>query len=146
MTSAERAAGRAPITPVARPARPRPRDFSALDLSTVGLNSSPGLRTGTGLALLAGGAILLLAVHVRTSFLNLQTAGLILLLTGLSWLWIPVRDKRRLLRRALAGVRRYLERDADLVGGVRRPLAELFAPETDRDADPATKVPPAADH
>jgi hypothetical protein len=93
----------------------------------------------------AGGAILLLAVHVRTSFLNLQTAGLILLLTGLGWLWIPVQDKRRLLRRALAGIRHYLERDADLVGGVRRPLAELFAPETDRDVDPATKVPRAAD-
>lgn len=104
--------------------RPRPRDFSAPDLSTVGLNSGPGLRTGTGLALVTGGAILLLAVHVHTSFLNLQTAGLILLITGLGWFWIPVRDKRRLLRRTLAAIRRYLERDADLVGGVRRPLAE----------------------
>jgi hypothetical protein len=42
--------------------------------------------------------------------------------------------------------RRDLERDINLVGGVRLPLAELLTPETDRDADPATKVPPATGH
>jgi hypothetical protein len=58
----------------------------------------PRLRASTGLCLAAAGAILLLAVHVRTDFVSLPIVGLILLGTGLSWLWFPVRDKRAALR------------------------------------------------
>lgn len=110
------------------------------------VSANAGLRARTGLVLVASGAILLFAVHLRTSFVNLQTAGLIVLLTGVSWLWIPVRDKRVLLRRGLAGIRRYLARDADHADGARCPLSELLEPESDSTADPASKLPPAADH
>lgn len=131
----QRASGHAAVTPALRVGLPSPpADFSA----------GAGLRTRTGLALVAAGAILLLAVHVRTSFLDLQTAGLILFLTGGSWLWIPVRDKRALLRRALAGVRNYLQRDADIARGARLPLSELLKPESEPEADAGSKLPPAA--
>ncbi len=98
------------------------------------------------MALVAGGAIMLFAVHVRTSFLNLETAGLILFVTGLSWLWIPVRDKRALLRRALARIQDFVERDVGPANGIRRPLAELLGSELDPAADPASRPPSAAEH
>jgi hypothetical protein len=130
---------RQPVPPAARPGLPRSGNPGAPDPGAAGTGARPELRTGTGLALIAGGAILLLAIHVRLPILNLQTAGVILLATGLSWLSIPWPGKRRLMRRVVAGLRAYLERDAVLVGGVRRPLAELLAPEPDSAAEPGTR-------
>ncbi len=107
-----------------------------------------GLRARTGLLLVAIGAILLLALHVRTAFLDLQAAGLILVATGLAWLWIPVRAKRTVLRRQMRGLRRYLERETRIADGSRHPLSDLLAPDinvpADRAADPASESCPPA--
>ena len=47
------------------------------------------MRTATGLALVAIGAILAFAVTTSPSFLNLQVAGWILILTGVAGLFVP---------------------------------------------------------
>jgi hypothetical protein len=49
------------------------------------------MRTATGLALVAIGAILAFAVTTSPSFLNLQVAGWILMLTGVAGLLVPRR-------------------------------------------------------
>ena len=49
------------------------------------------MRTATGLALVAIGAILAFAVTTSPSFLNLQVAGWILILTGVAGLVVPRR-------------------------------------------------------
>jgi hypothetical protein len=91
-----------------------------------------GLPGPPGLCLTAAGVILLLAVHVRLPFLNLQVTGLILIATGLTWLWIPVRAKRELIRRRFGQVMSYLEWDPSESERhqTRRPLAELLADGT----------------
>lgn len=40
-----------------------------------------------------------LGAQIRFPFVSTQKAGLVLLVAGLLWLWIPVRGKRDLLRR-----------------------------------------------
>lgn len=61
------------------------------------------MRTGTGLTLLAIGAILAFAVTTNTSVFNLHIAGFVLMLTGLAALLIPRRSytwlNRRLVQR-----------------------------------------------
>ena len=47
------------------------------------------MRTATGLALIAIGAILAFAVTTSPSFLNLQVVGWILILTGVAGLVVP---------------------------------------------------------
>lgn len=93
--------------------------------------SAPGrhsaLRPATGLALVATGAILLIAVHIRAGFLNPAPAGLILLAVGLAWLWLPVRDKHGLLRGHADRLRHLLAQDTGLVSGARVPLTELLS-------------------
>jgi hypothetical protein len=49
------------------------------------------MKTGTGLAVVAIGAILAFAVTANTSFLNLHTAGWVLMLIGVLGLAIPRR-------------------------------------------------------
>jgi len=49
------------------------------------------MRAATGLALVAIGAILAFAVTTSPSFLNLQVAGWILILTGVAGLFVPRR-------------------------------------------------------
>jgi hypothetical protein len=49
------------------------------------------MRTATGLALVAIGAILAFAITASPSFLNLQVAGWILILTGVAGLFVPRR-------------------------------------------------------
>jgi hypothetical protein len=49
------------------------------------------MRTATGLALIAIGAIFAFAVTASPSFLNLQVAGWILILTGVAGLFVPRR-------------------------------------------------------
>ncbi len=61
----------------------------------------PVLRQRTGIVLAAIGAVLWLGVHARLAFVATQTAGFVLLLAGLAWLWIPVRGKREKFRRHL---------------------------------------------
>jgi hypothetical protein len=69
------------------------------------------MRTATGLALVAIGAILAFAVTTSPSFLNLQVAGWILILTGLAGLFVPRRGYGWLRRRVV----------------VRRPRGEAVA-------------------
>src|SRR5262249_972225 len=61
------------------------------------------MRTATGLALIAIGAILAFAVTTSPPFFNLQVAGWILILTGLAGMFVPRRGYGWLRRRA--GVR-----------------------------------------
>ena len=61
------------------------------------------MRTATGLALIAIGAILAFAVTTSPSFLNLQVVGWILILTGVAGILVPRRGygwlRRRVVRR-----------------------------------------------
>jgi hypothetical protein len=59
------------------------------------------MRTATGLALVAIGAILAFAVTTSPPFLNLQVAGWILILTGLAGLFVPRRGYGWLRRRVV---------------------------------------------
>lgn len=64
------------------------------------------MRTATGLALIAIGAILAFAVTTSPSFLNLQVVGWILILTGVAGLVVPRRGygwMRRVVRRPRGG-------------------------------------------
>jgi hypothetical protein len=69
------------------------------------------MRTATGLALIAIGAILAFAVTTSPSFLNLQVVGWILILTGVAGLFVPRRGYGWLRRRVV----------------VRRPRGEAVA-------------------
>ena len=57
------------------------------------------MRTGTGLTLLAIGAILTFAVRANTSVFNLHIAGVVFMLTGLAALLLPARSRAWLNRR-----------------------------------------------
>jgi hypothetical protein len=57
------------------------------------------MKTGTGLALVAIGAILAFAVTANTSFLNLNTAGWVLMVIGVLGLAIPRRGYAWVSRR-----------------------------------------------
>jgi hypothetical protein len=59
------------------------------------------MRTATGLALVAIGAIFAFAVTTSPSFLNLQIAGWILILTGVAGLVVPRRGYGWLRRRVV---------------------------------------------
>jgi Domain of unknown function (DUF6458) len=59
------------------------------------------MRTATGLALIAIGAILAFAVTTSPSFLNLQVVGWILILTGVAGMIVPRRGYGWLRRRVV---------------------------------------------
>jgi hypothetical protein len=59
------------------------------------------MRTATGLALVAIGAILAIAVTSQPSFINLHVAGVVIALTGVAGLLIPRRGYGWLLRRVV---------------------------------------------
>jgi len=66
------------------------------------------MRTATGLALIAIGAILTFAVTAHPSFLNLQIAGVVIMLTGVAGLFLPRPShgwlrRRTILRRSPRG-------------------------------------------
>ncbi len=84
-----------------------------------------GLHPQTGLTLIALGLVLLLAVRVHTTPVNLRTAGFILTGVGLTWLWAPVRAKRALLRRQVHRVIRYVSWDGS-EPSARGTLADLL--------------------
>jgi len=70
------------------------------------------MRTATGLTLVAIGAILAFAIRTSPSFLNLQVAGWVIMLTGVAGVFIP--------RRGSGGLRRRII--------VRRPRATTVSP------------------
>ncbi|HEY7325357.1 MAG TPA: hypothetical protein VH520_11085 [Streptosporangiaceae bacterium] len=98
--------------PVRRPARDRA--------------GSSALHPQTGLALIAVGLVLLLAVRVHTTSVDLQTAGFILAGTGLTWLWAPVKEKKALLRRWVYHAVTYISWD-ESEPTARGTLADLLA-------------------
>jgi hypothetical protein len=91
------------------------------------------MRRSTGLALVAIGAILLLAVHVPLTFMSLRFTGLVLMVTGLAGLRVPQRACRWLyghqdeLKGALD---RFTEPPQEgSPDGPRVPLEDLLRPE-----------------
>ncbi len=66
------------------------------------------MRTATGLAVMAAGAILALAVNGHPSFLNIQAAGWVLIVVGAAGIFVPRRGngwlrRRQVLRRGPRG-------------------------------------------
>jgi Domain of unknown function (DUF6458) len=59
------------------------------------------MRTSTGLALVAVGALLAFAVTTSPSFLNLQITGWVIMLTGVAGVLLPRRGSGRLRRRVV---------------------------------------------
>jgi hypothetical protein len=59
------------------------------------------MRTATGLALIAIGAILTFAITAHPSFLNLQVAGVVIMLTGVAGLFLPKPSQGWLRRRTV---------------------------------------------
>jgi Flp pilus assembly protein TadB len=88
----------------------------------------PTLRRSTGIVIAVAGVILCLAVHVQLSFLAPQRAGLILLITGVLWLWIPVTAKRDRLQRGFEQLITFLEWDPAPSGDARCSLDDLLEP------------------
>jgi hypothetical protein len=59
------------------------------------------MRTATGLALVAIGAILAFAIRTSPSFLNLQIAGWVIMLTGVAGMLLPRRNSSWVRRRII---------------------------------------------
>ena len=93
------------------------------------------MRRTTGIVLAIAGAILWLAVHATVTFVATQRVGLVLLVTGMLWLWLPVPDKRDRLRRRFNQLMSFLEWDAASAQGARCSLEDLLEPRTDSAPD-----------
>ncbi len=91
----------------------------------------PALRRTTGIVLTVAGAILWLGVHTTVAFVATQRAGLVLLVTGLLWLWIPVPDKWDRLRRRFGQLVRFFEWDPASAQGAKCSLEDLLEPGND---------------
>jgi hypothetical protein len=89
------------------------------------------MRTATGLALVAIGAILAFAVTTSPSFLNLQVAGWILILTGVAGLVVPRRGYGWLRRRVVV---RRPRGEAAAANGEPRRLRESREPRRFKDS------------
>jgi hypothetical protein len=81
------------------------------------------MRPATSLALVAAGAILAFAVRAHPSFLNLQVAGLVIIVVGVAGMLLPGRGNQWLRRRIVH--RR----------GASQPLAEHIVEHVDEDVD-----------
>jgi hypothetical protein len=101
------------------------------------------MRTATGLTLVAIGAILAFAIRTSPSFLNLQIAGWVIMLTGVAGMLIPRRGNGRLLRRTVV----WRPRSTAVTAG-RGPRALGIGRVSRRPAAPAPALaeppPPAA--
>lgn len=112
------------------------------------------MRTATGLTLVAIGAILAFAIRTSPSFLNLQIAGWVIMLTGVAGMFLPRRGSGGLRRRIV--VRRPRTTAVDPGGGSRalgigrvfhrpagpgRPVAEPRPPAAAEQTIPGTAVP-----
>jgi len=95
----------------------------------------PALRRTTGIVLTAAGAILLLAVHGTVAFVATQRAGLVLLITGMLWLWLPIPDKQDRLRRRFNQLMRFLEWDPASAQEARCSLGDLLDEGSDSTPD-----------
>jgi hypothetical protein len=81
--------------------------------------------------LTAVGAILWLGVHTAVAFVATQRAGLVLLVTGLLWLWVPVPDKWDRLRRRFSQLVSFFEWDPASAQSGKCSLEDLLEPRSD---------------
>ena len=105
------------------------------------------MRTATGLAFLAAGAILAFAVNADTPGFNLAVAGWILMLTGAAGMFIPARASGWLRRRViLHSPQRLAATQLDRGSDRDRPDPAALAAQILRDAQvgPAGTAPLAA--
>jgi hypothetical protein len=120
------------------------------------------MRTATCLALIAIGAILTFAVTAHPSFLNLQIAGIVIMLTGVAGLFLPKPSqgwlrRRTILRRSPRGPvvgqvdeTRYppyvmLNPGAEDSGRNGNQPGDLTSPEAAGAAEPVEETAPIAD-
>ena len=96
------------------------------------------MRTAPGLALIAIGAILAFAVSSSPSFLNLQIAGWVIMLTGVAGIVVPRRGYGWMRRRVVV-VRRPRGVAMEPRGGRRAFAGQMFH----RNMDPGLPVPEA---
>ena len=85
------------------------------------------MKTATGLALVAIGAILAFAVTGHPGWLNVQAAGWVLMLVGLAGMFVPRRGygwlKRRVVRRPAATPRTVLTSNGQASNGLANAIA-----------------------
>ena len=86
--------------------------------------------------LTAVGAILWLAVHTTVAFVSTERGGLVLLVTGLLWLWIPVPDKRKRLRGRFSQLVSFFEWDPGSAQSAKCSLEDLLEPRSVSAAPP----------
>jgi hypothetical protein len=98
--------------------------------------------TSAGLALIAAGVICTVAVHVHPGGVSVRTVGIIVTALGLAWLWIPVQNKRALLRRQLGRAIAYLAWDPAAGSAVRCSLDELLGSPREIDGDSRAQLSP----
>ena len=99
------------------------------------------MRTATGLTLVAIGAILAFAIRTSPSFLNLQVAGWVIMLTGVAGMFIPRRGSGGLRRRIV--VRRPRATAVDPASGPRAlGIGRVFHRPPGRGAAAARPRPP----
>ena len=79
------------------------------------------MRTATGLTLVAIGAILAFAIRTSPSFLDLQVAGWVIMLTGVAGMFIPRRGSGGLRRRIVVRRPRGFAGDPQ-----RQPMAAVY--------------------
>jgi hypothetical protein len=91
----------------------------------------PALRRTTGIVLTVVGAILWLGVHTTVAFVATQRAGLVLLVTGLLWLWIPVPDKWDRLRRRFSQLVSFFEWNPASAQSAKCSLEDMLEPPSD---------------
>jgi hypothetical protein len=134
-SSPSRAALRAPGTSRANPGHHSGQNGPGRPGYSRTSAGQPALRRTTGIVLTAAGAILWLAVHATVAFVATQRAGFVLLITGLLWLWLPVPDKRDLLRRRFDQLMSFLEWDPASAQGTRCSLEDLLEPRSESATD-----------
>jgi len=149
LTPAERAslraiaaANRASALPRVAPPRAAPKPARDSRVASPGQNQlgrhrnnrtsagPPALRRTTGIVLTLAGAILWLGVHTTVAFVANQRAGLVLLATGLLWLWIPVPGKRDRVQRRFIQLVRFLEWDPASAEDAKCSLDDLLEPRS----------------
>ncbi|HXB48707.1 MAG TPA: hypothetical protein VNW50_13180 [Streptosporangiaceae bacterium] len=138
LTPAERASQRA-IAALNRPSGPPRAALPRAAPSRPGdgrtSTGPPDLRRTTGIVLTAAGAIGWLGVHATVAFVAIQRAGLVLLITGLLWLWLGVPDKRERLRRRFDQFVRFLEWDPAAAQEARCSLDDLLESRSESATD-----------
>lgn len=96
------------------------------------------MRTASGLALVAIGAILAFAVTTSPSFLNLQITGWVIMLTGVAGIVVPRRGYGWLRRRVVV---RRPSRSAVMDPDGRRPALGIGGPLMHRRPGPSAGLP-----